>query len=240
MKWYMIWCDIRICYDMMLYTYDMLWYYVIYVWYVMILCDIRICYDIVIYVWYMLWYDVMWYTYDIWYDVIYVWYVMIWCDIRTICYDIMWYTYDICYDMWYTYDIWYDVIYVWYMLWYDVIYVRYMLWYVIYVWYIWCDIRIIYDMMWYTYDMPNPDTDADTPAAGSPKQQWRTLQRSVMKSCTSGSKSGVIDSLQEIVPSFSLAVTVPQGSTTWKQRKFLTSLQYQGNNHGKTGAMLFR
>jgi len=61
-----------------------------------------------------------------------------------------------------------------------------------------------------------------------------------MKSFTLGSRSGVIDSRQEIVPSFSQAVTVPQGSTTWKQQKFQTSLQYQGNNHGKAGAMLFR
>lgn len=45
----------------------------------------------------------------------------------------------------------------------------------------------------------------------------------------------MIDSRQEIVPSFSQAVTVPQGSTTWKQQKFQTSLQYQGNNHGKAG-----
>jgi hypothetical protein len=50
----------------------------------------------------------------------------------------------------------------------------------------------------------------------------------------------VIDCRQEIVPSFSQAVTVPQGSTTWKQQKFQTFLQYQGNNHGKVGAMLFR
>ena len=165
-------------------------------------------------------YDMMWYTYMLWYDVIYVWYVMILCDIRMICYDIMWYTYM----LWY-----YDIRMIYVMIWCDIRKIYVMI----------CDIRMIY-MMWYTYDMPNPDTDADTPAAGSPKQQWRTLQRSVMISCTSGSKSGVIDSLQEIVPSFSLAVTVPQGSTTWKQRKFLTSLQYQGNNHGKTGAMLFR
>jgi hypothetical protein len=61
-----------------------------------------------------------------------------------------------------------------------------------------------------------------------------------MKSFTLGSRSGVIDSRQEIVPSFSQAVTVPLGSTTWKQQKFQISLQYQGNNHGKAGAMLFR
>lgn len=50
----------------------------------------------------------------------------------------------------------------------------------------------------------------------------------------------MIDSCQEIAPSFGQAVTVPQGSTTWKQQKFQTSLQYQGNNQSEVGAMLYR
>jgi hypothetical protein len=89
------------------------------------------------------------------------------------------------------------------------------------------------------YDTPNPDANANTPAAGPPKATM-TNSTAVMKSLTLGSRSGVIDSRQEIVPSFSQAVTVPLGSTTCKQQKFQISLQYQGNNHGTTGAMLFR
>lgn len=155
-------------------------------------------------------------------------------------------------DIWYI--IWYMIHTKWYVIrydmlwniWYDIyVMIEHEMMYVMVLWNVICYYVMIYDiwemiwwyMMW--YDTPNPDANANTPAAGPPKK-WRTLQRSVMKSFTLGSRSGVIDSRQEIVPSFSQAVTVPQGSTTWKQQKFQTSLQYQGNNHGKVGAMLFR
>jgi hypothetical protein len=73
-----------------------------------------------------------------------------------------------------------------------------------------------------------------------PKSNTDELNSAVMKSFTLGPRSVMIDSCQEIAPSFGQAVTVPQGSTTWKQQKFQTSLQYQGNNQSEVGAMLYR
>ena len=158
-------------------------------------------------------------------------------------YDIKRYIiFDIYKMICHTICIWYDVLYVhnmkWYMS-YDIyIYMMYVMWYVM-IWFMWNEMTwhdmIRYDMtpymIWYKI-CPTPSQIQTLWWQCHPKATLTNSTAVCHEILYFSSRSGVIDSRQEIVSSFSQAVTVPQGSTTCKQQKFQTSLQYQGNNHG--------